>query len=1235
MPLKDEIHISVLLRVFDEFDEDFVRVIQRTLSISVDESKIEEHTRSEQFDPATTSHILSHDLFLNVLFEDELLLHFQPLQSIFVNDSTGWIEIKRPQEYLNMFQQSRLYQNNATGINPLTDIQDSDFITSSRPTSHEPDKVFHITPKVVNIFDVELCYQNENLHNAHCIRRHLLRSKLQSSNECQISFADVENVISDKLYIDQDHSNTDPFTERVAENTNFHGAANLPTSSALRYFDSTHKGYVRLTKRNSWVIPSECFVHNSIVLVWEMIEHSCAWESNLEPGNEALKYNASSKSLPGPGIKSQYPKPRRKTSVLNPRRKDEHNEHIQNFSAFPQTNVEKESSKISCATRPRRSFSLLMPFHRKPSQSLEDVKEGSLPSHSLQNIKREHQLQVAQVDVNYFFATYPATASETEEARKAIWSARFEKNTAPVVNYKEVQWKKLIRDGIPFVFRRPVWLTLTQARQMLDTRPHYFDVALSQTYHWENLLQRFPDFCPRKTPCFALHDLTQVAKWLTSYGEKIFKLLLGVVAHKFPEIHCAPMLPVALSLLLLFLSPEEALSSIVGMIRVSKLPWRNEAVYYLPVCFTSYTKTLCSFPALVSYKSARTASLFVAHRVDLAHLLHHLLCTMFTTVFPLHYAVHLFDAYLNEGVKVLLRFALTLTVDFAEHLPTCRSVSSLLELAKKKTFAKEYWDTFMTRSYKWKLSRRELLTLEEHQDVEQHSSKVSSSRTCSDYHRDPDSFTSKSASTLWDELRRGVGRLSISNRPEIEGESVILTTPMIWEDLFVLWYDSLGFSCGHTLALAYSTSVHGWSLHTLYARIKTLNESMKKARKKGVVSTLLLLHATPKHTEIRADLNTESKSYDKTENLKSKSASEFSSFPFDSSLPYVPKSPPRVFEKGVRILETTEDATKPSSTERILEPSEHDSNSKKETVPPKTRRVLIGAILPGTFECSLTRSPHNPSLSPARSPLPRPQKPIDTPSPSSPFCLDSPRPIPPEKGSFPEHGLVFTLFPHAQRFVAAEPGVLRCAPQTLSIGKHSSRGTPSPSLHRLPSQDKKDSCGSSRAKDMRRPGEFISQEENDSCRANLTKDNIYPGETEFISQDKDSCGANLVDPAKDMTGPSETPCISQDNRSIKTIFKQELGACSDVNTNIISAVKAQVSGGLPHKEVVETEQPCNSRGVEVSEKGTCYGPALCLAADLHTGTTECCPSFCSPPLVQGCVRNEFHIIQCEVFALYD
>ena len=419
--------------------------------------------------------------------------------------------------------------------------------------------------------------------------------------------------------------------------------------------------------------------------------------------------------------------------------------------------------------------------------------------------------------------------------------------------------------------------------------------------------QAFPHFCPRSVPLFGMQK-EEFSSLLVSIfreeGEIAVKTILCILCNQFPEFSYIPMLPALVCLLNLHLpSADKAAAAAYHCIATSAVCLgqrsrleSSEYLFkqseefnifyaYLTLTETVHLSYLCTVytlikkhcPGLKISRSLPKLDIKEPHRVFsesdsieqrrsqfVLLLLHALHSNFFTNVLPIPLCLIIVDGYLNEGMKVLVRYSVALMLMFGEVLLSenellflspysydklCKLIKSLrtkcherfwnIESQKLKNPFEDLVDiAFALRIQRGHLSDvltekplkkyvfNTLLSIRNDQDFTTcHKNKIPRSPLRYLFPATP-YLTVRASFDLSSDEKPQSNQLSVSSdRQFFSSPSSIISTPMLWESFFTLLPSKVLIN--HAITRVYSTEKDGWSLQSLYQKCMLINSRTK------------------------------------------------------------------------------------------------------------------------------------------------------------------------------------------------------------------------------------------------------------------------------------------------------------------------------------------------------------------------------------------------------------------------
>eukprot|EP00760_Papus_ankaliazontas_P021666 PhM_4_TR18718/c0_g1_i1/m.62817/K21841/TBC1D24; TBC1 domain family member 24 len=386
-------------------------------------------------------------------------------------------------------------------------------------------------------------------------------------------------------------------------------------------------------------------------------------------------------------------------------------------------------------------------------------------------------------------------------------------------------WKSLIRNGIPVSYRETLWATLTGASAVLASRPSFYSSALERTFRVPHLLDDYPTFCPRAVPLFGVDSLRDhIGTLMSVQGEVSLRLVLCVVAEHFPEVTYCPMLPACVALMLMQCREATVAAAIIEMVHQAR---QNTETHHFRLSRQSYVVQLHAFLLLLKKRSPTLSRFFETKKINACVVAHDMFVSMFSNLLPLYHSLQLFDAFLNEGMKVVFRFAVSLLCMYEREICACQTESEIISTLRERASKAQNNDfaSLWRQAYSWGISRKDIAAFEKTVDA-----------ATAEHHSIPPYRPSGPVLTCRPRVRKNA--------------SNILDSPTVWEDVFV-WLPEE--KCiGAEVWPIYTTEHNGWSLTTLYARCelafgKTVEEEHP---------VLLLMNVIPKSNESSATTTT-------------------------------------------------------------------------------------------------------------------------------------------------------------------------------------------------------------------------------------------------------------------------------------------------------------------------------------------------------------------------------------------
>ena len=182
-----------------------------------------------------------------------------------------------------------------------------------------------------------------------------------------------------------------------------------------------------------------------------------------------------------------------------------------------------------------------------------------------------------------------------------------------------------------------------------------------------------------QAPCFGSPiDFTRMK--LSSEKQETFKKLLCVIGHAHPKLEYAPIIPAIVAVLCKFLEPKKVLACMAALIEGHSIAAsKREDWAYFPLHQRDYLVFERVFEDLVKTFASKVhrqlMKIQIVHR-EFIPAWDRVLSGLFTSFLPCELVFRIFDLYIVEGYKVLLRFAIAHVMVRQDRLATCDNPAS-------------------------------------------------------------------------------------------------------------------------------------------------------------------------------------------------------------------------------------------------------------------------------------------------------------------------------------------------------------------------------------------------------------------------------------------------------------------------------------------------------------------------------------------------------------------------------
>lgn len=177
-----------------------------------------------------------------------------------------------------------------------------------------------------------------------------------------------------------------------------------------------------------------------------------------------------------------------------------------------------------------------------------------------------------------------------------------------------------------------------------------------------------------QAPCFGSPiDWTRIQ---VSEGEiETIKKLLCIIGHAHPQLEYTPLIPAIVAILTKYMGPSDVLACMASMIEGHAIPASKRADWaYFPLHRRDYLVFERVFEDLLRTfvpKVSKHLSKLQLQEKDYAPAWDKVLSELFISFLPWQLVVRIFDSYLVEGYKILLRYAIAHVIIRQSRLLTC------------------------------------------------------------------------------------------------------------------------------------------------------------------------------------------------------------------------------------------------------------------------------------------------------------------------------------------------------------------------------------------------------------------------------------------------------------------------------------------------------------------------------------------------------------------------------------
>eukprot|EP01129_Flabellula_baltica_P009206 TRINITY_DN3726_c0_g1_i2.p1 TRINITY_DN3726_c0_g1~~TRINITY_DN3726_c0_g1_i2.p1 ORF type:complete len:740 (-),score=157.92 TRINITY_DN3726_c0_g1_i2:28-2247(-) len=268
-----------------------------------------------------------------------------------------------------------------------------------------------------------------------------------------------------------------------------------------------------------------------------------------------------------------------------------------------------------------------------------------------------------------------------------------------------VDLKFLIRKGIPLTKMGETWLSITGKTWKMKTGKLPFDHH--EITHQEIFGDRLPEIL--KPPLFGANPLDEVTHLITLDGIKACKRILVLLGMDFPTVKFCPVLPDLVCYLLAFLDESQAFHAVTSLFQ-DALNEENRDFTHLMISKRSEIAFVKTFEGCVKHHIPEMYRHMKKIKMKITPIFQEWSRRLFVTALPYHLAVHVFSAYLNEGLKVIFRVGLAILFSLLEPLLETETPEEFEEVlgSSKKIYD---LDNFMKTAFSFHIRTKRVVQL--------------------------------------------------------------------------------------------------------------------------------------------------------------------------------------------------------------------------------------------------------------------------------------------------------------------------------------------------------------------------------------------------------------------------------------------------------------------------------------------------------------------------------------------
>ena len=279
---------------------------------------------------------------------------------------------------------------------------------------------------------------------------------------------------------------------------------------------------------------------------------------------------------------------------------------------------------------------------------------------------------------------------QTEEKRRSETFSTLNEHSLDFTN----DIKKNARHGIPAILRRKLWIMGSGAApKLMNENPEEL---------WQDACSSLKEY--RDDIALRFGSVIDIPDYIVAPLHDQYYHFLQVVANSYKFCHFAPLLPIVSLMLLTYLEPPLAFFVLATMFERSE----KDQAWFFTTSQEDFIGSLQAFRDLANSRCTKIVHHAEKLGINVGQLFSAIFPLFFFPFMPMHISFTIFDSFISEGRKILVRLSLSLFFQEKASLLAAKTPKEFIGVfvhAIQQLASLSIFNNFLQKSFKTFLSR--------------------------------------------------------------------------------------------------------------------------------------------------------------------------------------------------------------------------------------------------------------------------------------------------------------------------------------------------------------------------------------------------------------------------------------------------------------------------------------------------------------------------------------------------